>query len=457
MIDEEELARLVRRAVQEIEVPTDGPERILAARDATAGSGQAGYHRFLRRPGQGASGVGSPRPQRWLLAAGAAVMVLVLASVAAVGVFGSSTPGTPGRAASTAAGPASGRPSTEKSGRAPSHKSAPAAAPAGGAVGSNGAASHAEPASGSAMGSASAGPAVGATPAARAPNSAGAPSAGAAPAAGSSGSPAGTLPNLPSKVIKTGSMSLVVGDGQLTAALDRLSGIAAGLGGYVQDSSTNEGSTSPPATTPTTAVPPSVSRASAPSSAAVAKPPGQVPTATATLRVPVEQFNALVTQAQQVGKVTALGTTGADVTSQYVDLQARIQALQATRSQLLQVLAKAETISDILAVQAQITPVESQIEQLQGQLKVLDDQTSYGTLGVTLSEMVPAAVKHTSPPPPPRPSGLSRSWTHARHSFSHGLESVVSASGGIGVFLLCSLVVLLVANLGWRLLRRRLV
>jgi hypothetical protein len=68
-----------------------------------------------------------------------------------------------------------------------------------------------------------------------------------------------------------------------------------------------------------------------------------------------------------------------------------------------------------------------------------------------------AAAKHTPPPPRPRPSGLSRSWTHARHSFSHGLESVVSASGGIGVFLLCSLVVLFILNVGWRLLRRRLV
>jgi len=250
-------------------------------------------------------------------------------------------------------------------------------------------------------------------------------------------------------------MSLLVGDGQLTAAVDRLSAIAAGLGGYVQDSSTNEGSDSQPPTPPTTVVP--VTAPSAPPSPAQASPSREAPTATATLRVPVEEFNALVTQAQQIGKVTSLSTAGQDVTSQYVDLQAQIDALQATRSQLLQVLAKAQTVSDILAVQGQITPVESQIEQLQGQLKVLNDQTSYGTLAVTLSEMVPAIAKHAAPPPPPRPKGFSRAWEHARHSFSHGLESVVSASGGIGVFLLCAAVVLMIGSLGWRVVRRRLV
>lgn len=120
-------------------------------------------------------------------------------------------------------------------------------------------------------------------------------------------------------------------------------------------------------------------------------------------------------------------------------------------------LAKAESIADILAVQAQITPLESQIEQLQGQEKVLADQTSYGTLAVTVNEVAPAAVKHTPPAPPRPPSGLSRAWTHARHSFTHGLESVVSASGGIGVFLVSVLALGLVANLGWRVFRRRLV
>ena len=76
MIDEEELARLVRGALEAIEVPPDGPERILAARDERTGSPQPRNHRTLWRPWHQAVGVGSPPPRRRLVAAGAAVVVL---------------------------------------------------------------------------------------------------------------------------------------------------------------------------------------------------------------------------------------------------------------------------------------------------------------------------------------------------------------------------------------------
>jgi hypothetical protein len=115
---------------------------------------------------------------------------------------------------------------------------------------------------------------------------------------------------------------------------------------------------------------------------------------------------------------------------------------------------RGQSISDILAVEAQITPLESQIAQLQGQQKVLSDEATYGTLSVSVTESSPAAAK---PPPSSPPSGLSRAWTHARDSFVHGLESVVSASGGIGVFLVCLLAIFIVGRLGWLVIRRRLV
>jgi DNA-directed RNA polymerase specialized sigma24 family protein len=203
---------------------------------------------------------------------------------------------------------------------------------------------------------------------------------------------------------------------------------------------------------------------SPPTPAPVAPPPtssppssGEAPSGETTLRVPVANFASLLTQVQTLGKVVSVSSSGQDVTSQYVDLQAQIQALQASRTQLLKVLDQAQSISDILAVEAQIAPLESQIEQLQGQQKVLTDQTTYGTLSVSLTETVPAKATIKPPPPPKPPSGVSKAWTHARHSFTHGLESVISASGGIAVFLLSVLALYVVGRIGWRLTRRRLV
>ena len=146
-----------------------------------------------------------------------------------------------------------------------------------------------------------------------------------------------------------------------------------------------------------------------------------------------------------------MNTSAVDVTATYVDLTARLNALEATRAQFLQILAKAQSIGDILAVEAQITPVQTQIEQLQGQQQVLDDQTSFATLAVHVA--VPAARA-----PVARPAGgLGGAWAHARHAFASGIESVVSSLGGIAVFLVCVAVLVGLARVTWAVIRRRLV
>ena len=85
------------------------------------------------------------------------------------------------------------------------------------------------------------------------------------------------------------------------------------------------------------------------------------------------------------------------MTGQYVDLQARLAALEASRQQYLTILAKATSIGDILAVQEQLDSIQSQIEQLQGQLQVLTSETSYSTLNVTSTRATPRRGRARSP------------------------------------------------------------
>ncbi len=98
-----------------------------------------------------------------------------------------------------------------------------------------------------------------------------------------------------------------------------------------------------------------------------------------TLQVPVNNFSAALKQAQRIGRTTSLTTKATDVTGQYVDLQSRIAALNASRQQYLTIMTKATTVGDVLAVQDQLDTIQTQIEQLQGQLQVLTSETSYST------------------------------------------------------------------------------
>jgi hypothetical protein len=381
MIEDALLEDLIRQAGEALAVPTDGPERILAVRDATA------PRRERRQQGE-------PRAERrapagWIrrrpVLAGAAALMLIAGAVPVATSF--ERTGT-SKAADAARGAAS--PSQLRSSAHTNLSGAGVAA------------------SGSkAVFTPTAAPLLqinGTSEAAAATNDA--------------------VPALPSKVIKTGAVTLQVGQCKLGDTMGRMADLATSLGGFVASSSSDTIDT------------------------------GSAPYGDITLRVPVASFESLLEQVQALGTPTSVTSSGQDVTSQYVDLQARIQSLADTRSQFQQILTKAESIGDILAVEQQIGDIQTQIEQLQGELEVMTDQTSYSTLSVHVFER---GKQVAAPTPRPAPSGVSKAWSHARHSFARGIEAVIAASGGAAVFLVFLGLVVGLARFGWILVRRRLV
>jgi len=229
-------------------------------------------------------------------------------------------------------------------------------------------------------------------------------------------SPAPTTPDT-AKVVKTGSVQLEVSRKAVGPTMSRLTSLATGLGGYVADARTAEGADDP--------------------------------TGSVTLRVPAATFDDLLTQVRGLGEVRSSTTHGQDVTGQYSDIQARLTALNATRDQLLTILQKATAIGDVLAVQDRINGVQTQIEQLQGQQKMLDDQTSFASLSVDVAQ--PGATHG----PPDKPSGLSKAWEDARHGFTSGVEDILAASGTALVILLALAALVVLGRFVWLAARRR--
>ena len=216
----------------------------------------------------------------------------------------------------------------------------------------------------------------------------------------------------PAKIQQSGSLTLTVGRGKLSRTIAQLSALAVSGGGFVADTQTQSGG---------------------------------APSGSVTLQVPVQSFAATLQKAQALGRVSDLSTKATDVTGQYVDLQSRIAALQASRQQYLTILAKATTVGDVLAVQEQIDALQSQIEQLQSQLQLLTSQTSYSTLTVSVGESAP------SPSPSPLPeSGLVRAWHASIGGFVTGVEDVIRVAGPLVFALLLLGAILAGARAFWR-------
>ena len=107
--------------------------------------------------------------------------------------------------------------------------------------------------------------------------------------------------------------------------------------------------------------------------------------ATLTIRIPAPQFDeALVRLHEMDAEVIAEATREQDVTGQVVDLEARIDNLRSSEASYRELVARAERVEDILAVQSRLDEVRGQIEQLQAQLDVLEGQADLSTLTISL-------------------------------------------------------------------------
>ena len=110
-------------------------------------------------------------------------------------------------------------------------------------------------------------------------------------------------------------------------------------------------------------------------------------TATYVIRIPANRLDAAETAIGQLGNVTSSTAEISDVTLTWADTESRIKALEAQRDSLLSMLEKADNLSDLLQIQDHLTEVEYKLESYASQMRALENQVSYSTIRLTLSEV----------------------------------------------------------------------
>jgi hypothetical protein len=244
---------------------------------------------------------------------------------------------------------------------------------------------------------------------------------------GTSGSTGGgsTLPadNVPTlagpPVIRQAQLSVTVGSGLFDSKLAAVRTLVESEGGYIAGTDAQ----------------------AAPN--ADAQSTSQIRTGVISFMVPAKNFDETIDKLSGVGKVQSEHITGLDVSAQYVDLNARLANAEAQHQAMLALLSKAQNINDIIAVQNQIGQITAQIEQLKGQIKYLDDNTSYSGISLTLTE--------AGAPAPSAPSdnwGFATALNDAAHNFVTTVDYAVTALGAIGPFIV-------LGGIGFLVWRRR--
>ncbi|MEO1237689.1 MAG: DUF4349 domain-containing protein [Planctomycetota bacterium] len=103
------------------------------------------------------------------------------------------------------------------------------------------------------------------------------------------------------------------------------------------------------------------------------------------LRVPAAKFDAAMQALAELGLVTDRAIDAADVTAELVDLQLRLDNLEALRQRMKALLERAERVEDMLAIEKELGRLAGEIEQLKGQLRLTRDRVALSTITVTFN------------------------------------------------------------------------
>jgi len=166
--------------------------------------------------------------------------------------------------------------------------------------------------------------------------------------------------------------------------------------------------------------------------------------ANVTIRIPADRFDEFVEQLGEIGDVEYLNINAMDVTTQVRDIDARVAALQTSIARLKDLQSQAGTVTDLVAIESELTTRQAELDSLLSQQAYLKDQVAMSTLSVNI---VPSSETALSLP------DVGGAFTSGVQSLLNFVGFLVSAA----VFLLPIVLVtlLIVAAITWAIRKRR--
>lgn len=108
-----------------------------------------------------------------------------------------------------------------------------------------------------------------------------------------------------------------------------------------------------------------------------------------TVRIPSENFDSFIKDISSgVDHFDNKEINSQDVTEEYIDIDARLKAKKKLENRYLELLAKANKMSEMLAIEAQLSAIREEIEAKEGQLRYMQNQVSLSTITIEFYKTV---------------------------------------------------------------------
>ena len=152
-----------------------------------------------------------------------------------------------------------------------------------------------------------------------------------------------------------------------------------------------------------------------------------------TIRVPAEKVDQFTQEVSGIANVVSKETSREDITLTYVSTESRLKALEVEEARLLELLEQAETMADLLEIEARLTDVRYELEDYGSRLRLYDNQVDYATVYLDIEEV----QEYT-------PAAEPTFWERITDGFADSLEGLWESLQDLAVLIVTALPFLVV-------------
>jgi hypothetical protein len=153
-----------------------------------------------------------------------------------------------------------------------------------------------------------------------------------------------------------------------------------------------------------------------------------------TIRIPNTNFIAFLDEISKgVNHFDKKEISSEDVTEQYIDLESRMNSKKTLEKRYLQLLQKANKVSEIIEIEAKLAEIREEIEAKEGQFRYLKNQISMSTVNIEMYTNDASQSGETA-------SFGGKIWNEIKSGFN-GLSSFILGIISIWPFIIISILI----------------
>lgn len=108
---------------------------------------------------------------------------------------------------------------------------------------------------------------------------------------------------------------------------------------------------------------------------------------TLKIRVPSDNYETFLSGLSGQGNIVSKETSTKNITKNYYNTSATIDALKIQQERLLEMMKNAQSVEDMITIESRLTEVETELKQYQAELSSMDTDVAYSTINIDIEEV----------------------------------------------------------------------